>query len=656
MSTWTAISRMLFVLCMVFGGVKEVDPWVEGSQPFPEGEATVLVHRFCWASNCDYSDLTGRDWTVAIQNAARAWSNAGSNFRFSFESFSADANHDPCQPWDGHVYVILTDLDTSLCGYVPPKSVAGGIIGGIADIGPGWARVYINSSYISSFIGPRAGDIYDPLARKRGVQKVLLHEFGHVVGLGHPDEAGQNVEAVMNSTIKYYPSLQPDDIAGIRSLYGTREAPTGFLENPGDGSSQSGVGIISGWVCEAEEVEIEINGTPQVAAYGTERLDTQGVCGDSNNGFALLFNWNLLGNGTHTVRTLADDQEFGRATFTVTTLGTEFLRGVSGGYWIPDFPQAGQRVGIVWQQASQNFVITEYQNPALSSIESAAETTVTTATTGGPRGTLENPSPASFQSGIGLFSGWVCDAQQVEIDINGTRLQAGYGTIREDTAGVCGDTNNGFGLLFNWNRLGDGQHTVRALADGREFGRATFTVTTLGTEFLRGVSGGYWIPDFPQAGQRVGIVWQQASQNFVIVDYEDMEPEEEVIPPARLGFERIWGTWEFGPVGSGVKPIGTFTWRPRLIEDTYAYGTSDAHGNYEPTEFLIVRYPDASDPPPVADYEYVASWRDSSFCYQYAFSFTDNYTTEGGVWRQRRSGSSCPNPFSGSRYDVSAYR
>ncbi len=497
MSTWTAISRMLFVLCMVFGGVKEVDPWVEGSQPFPEGEATVLVHRFCWASNCDYSDLTGRDWTVAIQNAARAWSNAGSNFRFSFESFSADANHDPCQPWDGHVYVILTDLDTSLCGYVPPKSVAGGIIGGIADIGPGWARVYINSSYISSFIGPRAGDIYDPLARKRGVQKVLLHEFGHVVGLGHPDEAGQNVEAVMNSTIKYYPSLQPDDIAGIRSLYGTREAPTGFLENPGDGSSQSGVGIISGWVCEAEEVEIEINGTPQVAAYGTERLDTQGVCGDSNNGFALLFNWNLLGNGTHTVRTLADDQEFGRA---------------------------------------------------------------------------------------------------------------------------------------------------------------TFTVTTLGTEFLRGVSGGYWIPDFPQAGQRVGIVWQQASQNFVIVDYEDMEPEEEVIPPARLGFERIWGTWEFGPVGSGVKPIGTFTWRPRLIEDTYAYGTSDAHGNYEPTEFLIVRYPDASDPPPVADYEYVASWRDSSFCYQYAFSFTDNYTTEGGVWRQRRSGSSCPNPFSGSRYDVSAYR
>ena len=34
--------------------------------------------------------------------------------------------------------------------------------------------------------------------------------------------------------------------------------------------------------------------------------------------------------------------------------------------------------------------------------------------------------------------------------------------------GACGDTNNGFGLLYNWNRLGDGVHTVTAYADGVE--------------------------------------------------------------------------------------------------------------------------------------------------------------------------------------------
>ena len=99
-------------------------------------------------------------------------------------------------------------------------------------------------------------------------------------------------------------------------------------------------------------------------------------------------------------------------------------------------------------------------------------------------------------------------------------LKAGYGTIRSDTAGVCGDTNNGFGLLFNWNLLGDGTHTVRALADGREFGRARFTVTTLGTEFLTGVSGTYRLPNFPKQGTNVIVEWQQASQNFVITELQ----------------------------------------------------------------------------------------------------------------------------------------
>ena len=301
-----------------------------------------------------------------------------------------------------------------------------------------------------------------------------------------------------------------------------RSGLTARLENPSSGSFQSGIGLFSGWVCDAQRVEIEINGTTRLnAAYGTIRSDTTGVCGDDNNGFALLFNWNLLGDGAHTVRALADGQEFGRAAFTVTTLGTEFLTGASGAYTLLDFPHANQTVHIEWQQASQNFVITESRNPALSSVVSPANATFTQAATGGPRGTLENPSPSSFQSGIGLFSGWVCDAQKVEIEINARlTLKAGYGTIRSDTAGVCGDTNNGFGLLFNWNLLGDGTHTVRALADGREFGRARFTVTTLGTEFLTGVSGTYRLPNFPEQGMDVIVEWQQASQNFVITELQ----------------------------------------------------------------------------------------------------------------------------------------
>ena len=59
---------------------------------------------------------------------------------------------------------------------------------------------------------------------------------------------------------------------------------------------------------------------------------------------------------------------------------------------------------------------------------------------GSPPHILENPQPGSFQSGIGVISGWVCEANQIEIEFdNGAadRWQAGYGTRRTDTRGTC---------------------------------------------------------------------------------------------------------------------------------------------------------------------------------------------------------------------------
>ena len=283
----------------------------------------------------------------------------------------------------------------------------------------------------------------------------------------------------------------------------------GYLENPGAASFQSGIGVISGWTCDAEEVEIVLNGEPQEAAYGTARLDTAGVCGDADNGFGLLFNWNLLGDGEHEVVALVDGVELHRATVTVTTLGAEFLRDVTGMCTAADFPTGDETVTLAWQQTQQNFVLVDGPAPAGANRTGRAGV-----------GYLENPGPNSFQSGIGVLSGWVCEGAEVIIELNGAPQPAAYGTERLDTEPVCGDTDNGFGLLFNWNLLGDGAHTVVALVDGMELGRATVQVTTLGAEFLRDVEGECVVEDFPMLGETVTLEWQQNSQNFVITDVE----------------------------------------------------------------------------------------------------------------------------------------
>ena len=296
------------------------------------------------------------------------------------------------------------------------------------------------------------------------------------------------------------------------------------LENPAPNSAQSGLGVISGWACQAERIEIEFNNdarTRSQAGYGTARGDTAGACGDTNNGFGLLFNWNILGDGTHRVRALADGQEFAQVTVTVTTLGQEYAQGLSREVTVTDFPGAGERRTLVWQEAQQNFVITTGQ-PSRSG-----------GTSGRPPHVLENPRPGSYQSGLGLLSGWVCEANRVELEFNddaATRQPASYGTARGDTVGACGDSDNGFGLLFNWNILGDGVHTVRALADGVEFARSTVTVTTLGQEFAQELSREVTVTDFPEVGDTTTLAWQQAKQNFVIVavqpsfDLPDTQP------------------------------------------------------------------------------------------------------------------------------------
>ncbi|MGE0824163.1 MAG: choice-of-anchor D domain-containing protein [Candidatus Binatia bacterium] len=280
----------------------------------------------------------------------------------------------------------------------------------------------------------------------------------------------------------------------------------GQLETPTPGSFQSGVGLVRGWVCSATGVDIEFDGRLSIpAVYGEARDDTRSTCGDSNNGFSLQINWNDLGEGTHTIRAVAGQTVIGQATVTVATLGQTFLRGVDGEFPLA-FPTASETTRLRWQESRQQFTLSSGG----------------TAATGGgnPRADakLEDPSPGSFQSGIGVIRGWICDATRVEVEVDNRGLvPAVYGEPRADTQGICGDNDNGFSTQVNWNDIGDGPHTVRVLADGAEFAQATFSVVTLGLgSFPLGLAGEFTLSDFPLTGMHTGVTWQESQQNFVV--------------------------------------------------------------------------------------------------------------------------------------------
>ena len=287
-----------------------------------------------------------------------------------------------------------------------------------------------------------------------------------------------------------------------------------YLKTERSSSYQSGLGVISGWVCEAEEVAVEIgqaDGTvvELAAAYGTERADTAAVCGDTDNGFGVLVNWNLLEDGDHAVVVLVDGIELGRARVTVTTLGAEFVEGLAGSMLVTDFPRADEQVRVVWQESQQNFVLAPAEGGAALMPAPGS---------GAIEGVLENPRPASYQSGIGVISGWVCEAEAVVIEIDGQPIAAAAGTERGDTLDRCGDTDTGFGLLVNWAEFGAGEHEVVALVDGVELSRATVTVTVVdATEpYVRGLTKRVEVVGFPTPDETVTLEWQERQQNFVI--------------------------------------------------------------------------------------------------------------------------------------------
>lgn len=152
-----------------------------------------------------------------------------------------------------------------------------------------------------------------------------------------------------------------DDLVGTLDLAIGEVTTFANPETPIDGSTQSGIGVIRGWACDARAVAVSFDDLPPLTlAYGTSREDTRVICGDANNGYGAVFAFGSLGNGSHTMTTWIDGVDYGTVEFEVNGLPDPFVEGLSAEYEVPDFPSEGEMVLIRWSQADQNFIIVEH--------------------------------------------------------------------------------------------------------------------------------------------------------------------------------------------------------------------------------------------------------------------------------------------------------
>ena len=135
------------------------------------------------------------------------------------------------------------------------------------------------------------------------------------------------------------------------------------LENPSPGANASGIGVVSGWSCLGGELEVEFSDADgvlltQTVLQGSERTDTEGACGDINNGFSSLINWGRLGSGERTARLIRNGEEIASSTFMVTAFDMDFLPpSVEGMCTIVDFPDTGKNATFVWETSQQSLVL-----------------------------------------------------------------------------------------------------------------------------------------------------------------------------------------------------------------------------------------------------------------------------------------------------------
>ena len=116
------------------------------------------------------------------------------------------------------------------------------------------------------------------------IRRVFIHELGHALGLDHPDQHGQRVDAIMNSVTSNRETLSADDTAGAQSMYGAPTPTPTPTPNPsgshfGNISTRMNVGsgnnvMIAGfmvWGSQSKTILVRALG-PTLSSYGVANI------------------------------------------------------------------------------------------------------------------------------------------------------------------------------------------------------------------------------------------------------------------------------------------------------------------------------------------------------------------------------------------------
>jgi len=203
----------------VENGAHALFRWFWDTGASPEGVVSVS------GSQSNLSD--GSDGAIHVQNAVAAWHDvADSDVRYRFSSSS------------GNVVVRLDVDDQSGAWSTPLPCDQGGVVG---YGGPGSSEAAPDYRGDHPYYAIPSGTIW--IRRLTGAsgcypastfEAAVLHEMGHTLGLGHPDQAASihsvlcpfdTCTAVMRSTLTEELTPQPDDISAIQWYYGAAQAP-----------------------------------------------------------------------------------------------------------------------------------------------------------------------------------------------------------------------------------------------------------------------------------------------------------------------------------------------------------------------------------------------------------------------------------------------